>query len=110
MKRTSKKTSLLFLLLIASALVLKPVMVFAGMESLVHPTLVSPKTASSTLGVRVLSCAASYRMDKIEANSTVDALLKAEIPKTAFGPGLRTSFNQPADEAPGLSRSLVLKI
>jgi hypothetical protein len=110
MKRTSGKASLLFLFLIAFALVLKPVIVYAAIESLVHPTLVSPKTASSTLGVPVRSCADSYRMDKMEANSTVDAFLKVEISKTAFYPGLRTSFNQPVNETPGLSRPLVLRI
>jgi hypothetical protein len=110
MKRNAQKTSFLFLLLIACALVLKPVIVFAGMESLVHPTLVSPKTASSTLGVPIRSCAASYRMDKMETHSAVDALLRVDISKTAFCPNLRTSFNQPLDETPRLSRPLVLRI
>ncbi len=100
----------MFLLLIAFALVLKPVMGFAGMESLVHPTLVNPKTASSTLGVPVRPSAASSRMDKMETDSTVDALLRVEISKTAFGPSLRTSFNQPVNETPGLSRPPVLRI
>jgi hypothetical protein len=111
MNRDLGKTSFLFLFLIATAMVLKPVLVFAGVESLVHPILVSPKAMSSTLGVPARASAASYRMDKMEKDPTGDALLKVEIPKTGFSRGLGDSFNgKPGIEISRLPRSPVLRI
>ena len=111
MNRNLGKTSFLFLFLIATAIVLKPVLVFAGVESLVHPILISPKAMSSTLGLPARSSAASCRMDKMEKDPSVDALLKVEIPKTGFFRGLGDSFNPKLSvEISRLPRSPVLRI
>jgi hypothetical protein len=110
MNRNFGKSSFLFLLLIAAAVVLKPVMVFAAVDSLVHPTLVGPKAMSSTLGVPTRSLTASTRMDKMEKDSTVAALLKAEVPKTGFCRLAGSSIKCPGVEIPRPRSPFILQI
>jgi hypothetical protein len=81
------KPNLLFSLIIAGAVILKPVWVFAGIGDLVHPSLVIPKIMSSTMGTPARSLGAYSRLDKMEKDALTGVFLKAQPPKARLGLG-----------------------
>lgn len=80
-------TNLLFSLIVAFAVVLKPVSVFAGID-LVHPSLLIPKVTSPTMGTPARSLGAYSRLDKMETHTVAGTFLKSQFPKAHLGLGL----------------------
>ena len=88
MNRFRPKPDLLFSVIIACAVILKPVWVFAGIGDLVHPSLVTPKIMSSTMGTPARSLGAYSRLDKMEKDAPTGVFLKAQPPQACLGLGL----------------------
>ncbi|HET9870376.1 MAG TPA: hypothetical protein VFR02_07770 [bacterium] len=77
MTRFSIHRSLVFLLLVAAAVVLKPLMARAGLE-LVAQSSLTVKASPITWGTPARAAGAHYRVDKMERDSVTGAFLKTE--------------------------------
>ncbi|MGH7739791.1 MAG: hypothetical protein ACREL1_06555 [bacterium] len=77
MKRLFPKFSGLLLVLMALAVILRPVAVFAGLQSTVHPSLLGNKKHLPTCDAPVQPSVVYSRVNKMEKDSVPAAFLKS---------------------------------
>src|SRR5690348_1023296 len=108
MNRLPGRTGLLFLLIVAGSVILRPLLGSFGAETLAHDSLLNPKAAAALFGTPARSLAAAHRLDKGEKENLLNGLALTTVKTRVAGPVDGSFFPCLTAEAFAPSQGLVL--